>query len=107
MIDATLQLEAWDNVFLVRDEPRSALAGVPQALAEAIVDSVLIETVRRALHETGYLELRNLSITISDDWLSLDGRVPSYHLKQLAQAAATHVPGIGCIVNTVEVVNGR
>lgn len=65
------------------------------------------ETVRRALCETGYLESRNLDVTSRENCVSLDGRVPSDHLKQLAQSAATRAPGIGRFVNAVEVINCR
>jgi len=107
MINAALELEVWDNVFMLRDEPRSGLVGVPQALVGSIADHSLIEFVRRALQATGYPELRNLGVRVNDYCVTLDGSVHSYYLKQLAQSAAARVPGIVRIVNAVEVVNCR
>lgn len=92
---------------MLTNEPGSALAGIAQAPAASIVAHVLLETVRRALLATGYLELRSLSGTVNENGVTLDSHVPSYHLKQLAQSAATRVPGIGRFIIALEVVNCR
>lgn len=39
--------------------------------------------------------------------LFLSGVVPSYHLKQLAQALLLPMAGVGSIVNLLDVANGR
>lgn len=105
MIGATLELETLDSVCMFTNEAQSA--GLAEAPVESIVERSLIETVRLALRETGYLQLRNLGVTVSENCVTLDGYVPSYHLKQLAQSAATRVHGIGRFVNAVEVINCR
>lgn len=74
---------------------------------DSIVEHPLLEVVRRSLRQTGYMELRNLGVTVSENGVTLYGCVPSYHLKQLAQAAATRVPGIDCFINAVEVIKCR
>lgn len=107
MIGATLELEARDSVCMFTKEPQNGLDGVAPAPMESIVEHPLIRTVRCALRETGYLELRNLDVTVSENGVTLNGHVPRYHLKQLAQSAATGVPGIGRLVNAVEVINCR
>jgi osmotically-inducible protein OsmY len=63
----------------------------------------IAETAERALHKSPYLELRNISCRFSSGVLTLDGWVPSYHLKQLAQASVVDVPGVIEVHNRLEV----
>ena len=63
----------------------------------------ITEAARAALRRSGYFELRGLSCDFSGGILTLSGCVPSYHLKQLAQVAVAHVPGVVAIDNHVEV----
>lgn len=107
MIGATVELETRDSVCRFTNESQSGLDGVAPAPMESIVEHPLISTVRRSLRQTGYLELRNLHVTVNVNCVTLDGRVPSYFLKQLAQSAATRVPGIDRLINAVEVINCR
>jgi BON domain len=67
-------------------------------------DRGLTEAVSRALCASGYPRLRDLEIEHRDGIVILRGRVPTYHQKQLAQAAALRVEGVREIVNEVEVV---
>ncbi len=67
-------------------------------------DLRLAERVERALHGTGYGPLRNVRAAVLARVVTLVGRVPSYHLKQVAQTAALAVPGIWRIQNDVAVV---
>jgi hypothetical protein len=53
---------------------------------------------------SGYFELRNVSCDFHEGVLTLRGRVPSYHLKQLAQAIACELEGILELNNQLEVV---
>jgi osmotically-inducible protein OsmY len=59
--------------------------------------------VARALCATGYGSLRGIAVTVRDRVVILEGRVPSYYLKQVAQAAARAVPGGYQIRNDLEV----
>jgi hypothetical protein len=72
--------------------------------ARAAVDLDLAERVQRALGATGYPPLRAIEIAVCSPLTVLRGRVPTYHLKQVAQAAAMAVAGIGAVRNDVEVV---
>jgi osmotically-inducible protein OsmY len=63
----------------------------------------IAETARVALRRSAYFELRDVSCDFSGGVLTLSGRVPSYHLKQLAQTAVANVPGVVEIDNHVEV----
>ena len=106
-VDATMELDASDSVFMLTNKPRSGLIGISQAPVELIVEHPLLETVRRALRATGYLELRSLRVTVNENGVTLDGRVPSYDLTQLVQSAATRVPGLARFITAVEVGNCR
>ena len=65
----------------------------------------IAEIAQQALRRSSYFELRNLSCDFSGGILTLRGRVPSYHLKQLAQASVAEVPGVVEVHNRVEVVS--
>ena len=65
------------------------------------------ETERAAeerLRHSDYLELRNVSCDFHEGVLTIRGRVPSYHLKQLAQSLLCEQGGILKLNNQLEVV---
>ncbi len=63
----------------------------------------LIETVGRALRNSGYSALGDLEVEYSAGTIVLWGRVPTYHLKQLAQVVTQKVDGVRRVANGVEV----
>jgi osmotically-inducible protein OsmY len=63
------------------------------------------EIAQQVLRRSSYFELRDVSCDFSGGILTLRGRVPSYHLKQLAQASVAEVPGVVEVHNRVEVVS--
>ncbi|MBI3864048.1 MAG: BON domain-containing protein [Planctomycetia bacterium] len=67
----------------------------------------LAEQVELALRATGYPPLRNIHVAAFASGVQLHGTVPTYHLKQLAQAAALGVAGIRTVVNDLDVVSMR
>ena len=67
----------------------------------------IAELAQQALRRSSYFELRNVSCEFSGGVLILRGRVPTYHLKQLAQASVADVPGVVEVHNRVEVVMPR
>jgi len=73
---------------------------------EALINSEmprLIAPVRQALRELGHPALRDVEIEQNGAVVLLWGKVPSYYQKQLAQAAAQHVDGVGQVANGLEV----
>ena len=64
----------------------------------------IAEIAQQVLRQSSYFELRDVSCDFSGGILTLRGRVPSYHLKQLAQASVADVPGVVEVHNRVEVV---
>jgi osmotically-inducible protein OsmY len=63
----------------------------------------LAERVERALCATGYGPLRGIEVTVQARLVILGGRVPSYHLKQVAQTTALAVPGADRVRNDLDV----
>jgi len=57
------------------------------------------------LAQSGYRELREVTCDVAHHVLTLQANVPSYYLKQVAQAAALkHVPHPFTVENRIEVV---
>ena len=56
------------------------------------------------LRRSGYLALSDVSCDARDDVLYLRGRLPSYYLKQIAQAVAAEVGGARRVVNRFDVI---
>jgi osmotically-inducible protein OsmY len=72
--------------------------------AQGLADLCLAERVERALRATGHPCLRAIEVTVCGRLVVLRGRVPSYYVKQLAQAAALTVDGAPELRNDIEVV---
>jgi osmotically-inducible protein OsmY len=75
------------------NQKTSASAQLPALAHEAL------ERIRRS----GYLALRDISCGGSDGVVFLDGCLPSYYLKQVAQEIAGGVEGARHVVNRIEV----
>jgi osmotically-inducible protein OsmY len=72
-------------------------------VAEILKDLRLAECVEQALRKTGHLPLRAIQISACARLVILQGLVPSYYLKQVAQTAALGVPGVEAICNDLEI----
>jgi osmotically-inducible protein OsmY len=66
-------------------------------------DLRLAECIAGALRATGYGSLGRIAVTVHARTVFLEGRVPSYYLKQVAQATALSVPGAEQACNHLEV----
>jgi hypothetical protein len=64
------------------------------------------ELAERALCNSPYLALRNVACDCRDGVLTLRGCLPTYYLKQVAQAVAARVEGVRQVVNDIEVLCG-
>jgi hypothetical protein len=53
---------------------------------------------------TGYPSLRAIEVAACECFVILRGRVPSYYMKQIAQATAAAVPGVRELCNDMDVV---
>ena len=62
------------------------------------------DQVERAFRNSPYLALRNVACECRDDVLVLNGCLPTYYLKQVAQSVAAQVDGVRQVVNDIQVV---
>jgi osmotically-inducible protein OsmY len=84
-------------------EEAGAAPGTAPPLRQSQEDLRLAARVERALRATGYGPLRGVEVTANARLVILGGRVPSYHLKQVAQATALGVPGARHVRNDLDV----
>jgi osmotically-inducible protein OsmY len=68
------------------------------------IPSMVAEQARKQLQGQPYRALKHVSCDYRDGTLTLRGRLPSYFLKQMAQAAVARIAGVERIVNHIEVV---
>jgi hypothetical protein len=85
--------------------PSSTLA--PQEPTAADGPAELARAIRSALGRSGYSALKDVACVVTDGVALLRGRVATYHLKQVAQAAAMGVAGVHPVVNRIDVVISR
>ena len=79
--------------------PDRELAAVPVMLPRG---SLGLEAERR-LWGSGYLALRDVSCEVHAEIARLRGRLPSYYLKQMAQAIVAEIEGVRRVVNLIEI----
>ena len=68
-----------------------------------IVSRSVTDEARARLREASYRALQQVACECAGDVLYLQGRVPSFYFKQLAQEAVGRLPGVGRVVNQIEV----
>jgi len=66
--------------------------------------SDITQTAECRLKAHCYLALRNISCEFLDGTLTLRGCLPTYYLKQMAQASVGEIEGVRRIVNEIEVM---
>jgi osmotically-inducible protein OsmY len=96
---ALLILPAGERTGLEKD----AVQGIAGLATQSLEDLCLAEGIERALRATGYGPLRDIGVTVHERLVILSGRVPSYHLKQIAQTTALTVPGAHHVRNELDV----
>jgi osmotically-inducible protein OsmY len=64
---------------------------------------VILKQLKQALQTSGYAELRGLHCDCDEGILTLSGSLPSYYLKQQAQAIALRVASDFCVDNKIVV----
>jgi osmotically-inducible protein OsmY len=62
------------------------------------------ELAERCLGSNPYLALKNITCEVTQGTLTLRGCLPSYYLKQIAQAAVARIDGVERIDNQIEVI---
>jgi osmotically-inducible protein OsmY len=71
------------------------------------VSEFLRSAVLAGLQSSGYHVLRNIECEVRDSAVFLSGVVPTFFLKQMAQAVALRVDQVREVVNRVEVTSTR
>ncbi len=66
-------------------------------------DRQLADNVCLAMRNAGYLQLQSLHVRVDSREVYLQGRLPSYYLKQVAQHITLAVPGVRTIVDGIVV----
>jgi osmotically-inducible protein OsmY len=84
-------------------EEKDALQTTAPLRTQSLEDLRLAERIERALRATGYGALRAVEVSVKTRVVILLGQVPSYYLKQIAQATAQAVPGAHQIHNGLDV----
>jgi CheY-like chemotaxis protein len=65
------------------------------------------ERAEGRLRRNAYLALKNITCECRDGVLTLRGSLPTWYLKQVAQATVAGVEGVGRVENRIEVVGSR
>lgn len=80
---------------------------VPSAIPYSVLSlgQTLDDQVRCQIQNSSYPELRNIECDCHQGKLTLRGVVGSFFLKQAAQEALVHLPGVDHIDNRLEVVS--
>jgi hypothetical protein len=82
---------------------RDGAARIPHGETAKGKKEKIAELAEAELHHGPYRALRNVTCVCQEGTLILYGRVPSYHLKQIAQTAVATLPGVGRIDNRIDV----
>lgn len=87
--------------FLRRHSPwtESVLMNLSTLAPEANPEAALVNQVASRLQTCGHPSLRHLHVTIARDAIILQGTLPSFYLKQMAQVLAKSVEGVSCVEN--------
>jgi osmotically-inducible protein OsmY len=90
-------------VIVAADQERDPVQAPAALLHQALEDLRLAERVEQALRATRYGPLRGIEVAVQARLIILRGQVPSYYLKQAAQAIALAVPGAHELRNHLDV----
>ena len=72
-----------------------------------VTDELIVDPVLQALHASPYGRLRHLQAYCDNGRITLQGHLPTYYLKQVAQALIDAVPGVRDVDNDVNVFSPR
>lgn len=70
-------------------------------------DRQIIEAVRQALHATGYQQFQRLQVYYEHGRITLQGDLPTYYLKQVAQTVVMSISAVRDIDNDIQINNGK
>lgn len=70
-----------------------------------MVTQRVVHQAEDCLGASSHLFLRHIECRLEGDAILLEGKVPSFYLKQTAQSLLQSLDGVGRVVNRLEVVN--
>lgn len=70
-----------------------------------MVTEQVVHEAEGRLGQSSHLFLRHIECHVEEGALYLEGKVPSFYLKQAAQSLLQSVEGVDRVVNRLEVVN--
>ncbi len=82
------------------------IPGWPCSTADG-TEHQLEDDLNHAFRMAGYAQLRGIGISYHNGRVVLQGRVPTYFLKQVAQSLASSLPGVQAVDNNIEVACSR
>lgn len=83
----------------------ASMPGAGRQFVQTPREQAIEEQAQAELSLAPYLEVRRVSCAVKGGVLSLQGRVSSFYLKQVAQALLRHYLAAGCVVeNHLDVV---
>jgi len=62
-----------------------------------------LDIADRLLRDSSYHMVRQVKCSFQDGVLTMEGRLPSFHLKQVAQTVVQGIDGVARIENRIEV----
>lgn len=66
----------------------------------------LIARIRRVLRSTGYDALSHIRVAVEQNVVRLEGQVPTYFLKQVAQTQVLSINEVRSVINNLVVEDG-
>lgn len=70
-----------------------------------MVSQRVVHQAENRLGSSSHLFLRHVACRLEGDAICLEGKVPSFYLKQTAQSLLQSMDGVDRVVNRLEVVN--
>lgn len=89
------------------DADRTCLADVtrPDAVQDqTTTDDQIVDLVHQSFRDSGYGQFRQLKVYCDHGRVTLQGSLPTYYLKQVAQTVIRLIPGIRDLDNDVKVL---
>ena len=83
------------------------LAGRSKHTAPLRKDLIIEQAAKSKLQQSDYYGVRAVSCKFHEGVLTLDGQVPNYYLKQIAQTLVYQIEGVEELNNRVRVVPPR
>ncbi len=85
--------------------PRTSLEGAAAGRTTCVMDPRCVGALaEERLRSNPYLALKNISCEYKEGILTLRGCLPTYYLRQMAQAAVAGLEGVQTVIDCIEVV---